>query len=291
MKETYLRSPIFYMGNKHKLLKQIVPLFPQEIRFFYDLFGGSGVVTMNVKADNKTYNEIDDNVIRLVKMVVENNPEDLDSYFKSKQNKYGLENFSIKRKDITNDKWFDDRKSKFKQLRDDYNNSLNKDIKDLYFLICYSINHLMRFNSSGGFNASSGNDSYNDKIYEQLKNMNNKFKDVKVFHSDYREVDVINDSTFVYVDPPYLNTTAVYNEKVNSWTIENDYELFEYLQKLNDKNIKWGLSNVFVNRGVENTHLKEWCEKNNWNIYHLNRNYNPFSQGNSNSDEVYVCNY
>ena len=41
----YLESPIFYMGNKYKLLKQLIPLFPSKCDTFLDLFGGSGVVS------------------------------------------------------------------------------------------------------------------------------------------------------------------------------------------------------------------------------------------------------
>ena len=52
-----------------------------------------------------------------------------------------------------------------------------------------------------------------------------------------------------------------------------------------------GLSNVYINRGKRNEHLIKWCLDNNWYVYHLNRNYNPFSRGNSNNDEVYICNY
>lgn len=37
----YLESPIFYMGNKYKLLKQLIPLFPDKCKTFLDLFGGS----------------------------------------------------------------------------------------------------------------------------------------------------------------------------------------------------------------------------------------------------------
>ena len=48
---------------------------------------------------------------------------------------------------------------------------------------------------------------------------------------------------------------------------------------------------MFINRGVKNNHLIEWCKQNNWNVYHLNRNYNPFSRGNSNNDEVFITNY
>lgn len=286
----YTRSPIFYMGNKHKLLKQIIPLFPKNIENFYDLFGGGGVVTINVEATNKYYNDIDDVTVGLVKMVGKNNVDELDKYFKCLQDKYNLEDHNVRRSDATDDSWFDKRKANFKRLRDDYNNSENKDIRDLYFLICYSINHLIRFNSKGEFNASSGNDCYSNTVCNQLKNMNDAFKNVKITQSNYSDIE-IKDNSFVYLDPPYQNTTAVYNEKVNSWTIDDDYKLFEYIEELNNKGIKWGLSNVFVNRDKKNEHLIEWCEKNNWNVHHLNRNYNPFSQGNSNNDEVFICNY
>lgn len=51
----YLESPIFYMGNKYKLLKQLIPLFPKECNTFLDLFGGSGVVSMNYKGKYKPF--------------------------------------------------------------------------------------------------------------------------------------------------------------------------------------------------------------------------------------------
>lgn len=38
----YKESPIFYMGNKYKLLKDIIPMFPKNANTFVDLFGGSG---------------------------------------------------------------------------------------------------------------------------------------------------------------------------------------------------------------------------------------------------------
>lgn len=90
-----------------------------------------------------------------------------------------------------------------------------------------------------------------------------------------------------------MNTEAVYNEKraFGGWTIESDYKMFKLLEEANKKGIKWGLSNVFENRGKKNQHLIDWCEKNGWQVYHLDRNYNPFSRGNSNNDEVFICNY
>jgi site-specific DNA-adenine methylase len=103
----------------------------------------------------------------------------------------------------------------------------------------------------------------------------------------------ITDSDFVYLDPPYSNTQAVYNEKraFGGWTVESDYRLFDIIDSLNKRNVRFGMSNVFVCRGKQNNHLIDWCTENKYIVHHFNRNYNPFSRGNSNNDEVYITNY
>ena len=60
-----IKSPIFYMGNKYKLLPQLLPLFPKNIDKFYDLFGGSGCVSLNVDAKTIIYNELNNNIYDL----------------------------------------------------------------------------------------------------------------------------------------------------------------------------------------------------------------------------------
>lgn len=71
MKIDIKKSPIFYMGNKYRLLKQILPLFPNDIDTFYDLFGGSSVVSMNVVSNKTIYNEINDITIGLLNIFKE----------------------------------------------------------------------------------------------------------------------------------------------------------------------------------------------------------------------------
>ena len=284
-----MRSPIFYMGNKHKLLPQLLEIFPKNIDTFYDLFGGSACVTINIEAKHKVYNDFNPNVVELVKLFKENEPSKLDCYFKEKIKEYNLPQKSEKNREA-----YKSRVDKYNKLRDDYNISENKQYKDLFLLSCYSINHLIRFNQNNEFNASNGSDSYNEKNYEQIVNFHDKIKDVEIHCEDYKNIAISGEgNVFVYVDPPYLNTEAVYNEKraYGGWNINNDYELFALLEELNSKGIKWGFSNVFANRGVANEHLIEWCDQNGWSVYHLTRNYNPFSRGNSNNDEVYICNY
>ena len=47
-----IKSPMNYTGGKYKLLKQILPLFPEMIEGkFIDLFCGGLDITINVKAN------------------------------------------------------------------------------------------------------------------------------------------------------------------------------------------------------------------------------------------------
>ena len=283
-KTKYIFSPIYYMGNKYKLLKYILPLFPDNIENFYDLFGGSGVVSINVSAKNKYYNEINENVYNLFKMFQDNKPEQLDEYISGKIKEFNIKHFDKNYKEHI------DEQQAYYDFRNYYNSQDVKDYRDLYILICYSMNHLMRFNSKNEFNASVG--STQRYVKEYIYNAYEPMKQVNISCKNYKEVP-IKENCFVYCDPPYFNTLAVYNEKIayGGWSIKDDLELFEYLEHLDKRNIKFGLSNVFKNRGKTNEHLIEWCDKNNWEVYHLGRNYNPFSKGNSNNDEVYITNY
>lgn len=282
-----LQSPIFYMGSKYKLLKYLIPLFP-TCETFVDLFGGSGVVCMNFKGTKKTiYNENNPNIVNLVNMFKNNSVKDLDEYFNEKIKKFNLvvrRGRDYKENSESGKGYYD--------FRDYYNDSKEKDCRDLYLLSCYSINHLMRFNKQNNFNASVGVNRY---IKQKIIDGHVLFQGIDVINGNAFDFDFdsLTHNDFVYLDPPYLNTNAVYNEKraFGGWDIDCDYELFNILEKLNTKQIKWGLSNVFQNRGKTNNHLIDWCVKNNWKVYHLKRNYNPFSRGNSNNDEVYICNY
>ena len=145
----YLESPIPYMGNKYKLLKQLVPLFPEKCNTFYDLFGGSGVVSMNYHGETGTiYNEFNYNIYMLAQLFKNTNPDELDVYFDNKISTYGLERCSIKAKDRVDRSGYERRKDSFNKFREDYNKSIVRDYRDLFLLSCYSINHLIRFNTN-----------------------------------------------------------------------------------------------------------------------------------------------
>ena len=284
------------MGNKYKLLKDIIPLFPKECDIFLDGFGGSGVVSMNYQGTEETiYNEFNENIISLIKMILNNSPEELDRYWNSLIDEFNLPKMSVSSSDRLEREEYKRRAVSFNKLRDHYNKSKERDYRELFLLIRYSINHLIRFNSNSEFNASNGCDAYNESILKDVTNMNKIFKKVTISCHDFFKLDLskLTTNSFVYCDCLYTNTSAVYNEKraFGGWSIEDDKKLFKVLENLNNRGIKWGLSNVFTNKGETNNDLIQWCNSNNWEVYHLKREYNVFNTKNkSNTDEVYITN-
>lgn len=62
-------SPIPYMGNKKRLIDSgLIGMFPKKIHTFVDLFSGSGIVSMNTRADMIIMNDIDVHLIELYEL-------------------------------------------------------------------------------------------------------------------------------------------------------------------------------------------------------------------------------
>lgn len=140
-----------------------------------------------------------------------------------------------------------------------------------------------------------GNDCFSDKNKEYILNGCNFFRssNVSIFNKDFRDLELENLSSndFVYLDPPYLNTTATYNEN-NGWTELDEYELYELCEKLDRANVKFGMSNIFENKNIKNEKLINWCKNNNWNVYTFDKfTYMACGKGNSNAKEVFITNY
>lgn len=300
MSREVIVSPIFYMGCKKKLIKKgLVELFPKDINTFVDLFGGSGIVSMNVKADKYMLNDSDNNLYKLYSYFKLNNAEKIVGDIKRLIINYKLEEKAGTKFSYDNRSKFYNKELAFKHkkaymnLRTDYNKS--KDMAMLYTLLIYCFCHQLRFNSKGEFNMPCGNGNFTvDNIKDIYKSQeffrndnlsltNKSFNDLKI--------DKLKVNDFVYLDPPYLNTTATYNEN-GGWTIDNEKELQRLCERLNDNNIKWAMSNAFENKGVENSQLVDWCVKNNWNIIYFDKHtYSALGKGNSKTIEVLITNY
>lgn len=282
------------MGNKKRLIqKGLIDLFPESIDTFYDLFGGSGVVSLNVSANNYVLNELDKHVYSLYKTLKEVSPEEIISHIEKMIDEYGLPKKSThSSKTSREEREF--YKAKYLKFRDNYNK--NKNPLDLFVLMNYCMSQTIRFNAEGDFNMPFGSDRFIKEKHTQRyidfhQKLNSKGFDItNKSYLDFNSAD-FNANDFIYLDPPYLNTTATYNEN-GKWNEEKQEELLNYCIELSNKNIKWAMSNVFENRDYKNDSLKKWCEHNDLNVYGFDGfSYSNFGKELSGAKEVLITNY
>lgn len=301
MKNNALRSPLFYVGDKYKLINEIKTHFPDKIRTFVETFVGGGSVFMNVDAEKFLLNDLDSNIIDIHKMLCgfANRTEDFYAAVNSVIEKYGLSRSF--REDIIPDdlkrqfvKTFYARfnKSAYEKLRDDYNKSADRNPFVLYMLLIYGFNRMVRFNGAGNFNIPVGNVDMNQNAINALDNY---FRLVNIKNPTWYNLDFedfINSITLspddlVYLDPPYLITFSEYNKY---WNEETEKRLLLLLNKLNDNNIRFAISNVTHYKGKVNQLFLEWSGR--YNTFPIKSNYISYHDNtNKIFNEVLVTNF
>ncbi|MDR2943155.1 MAG: DNA adenine methylase [Treponema sp.] len=209
-----IKSPLNYIGGKYKILPQILPHFPNNIRIFVDLFTGGANVGINVDAEEIILN---DNLIYLMeihKSLFEISENNILSYIDKIINKFNLS--------LTNTEGYN-------KLRNQYNKLKNP--LDLLILSFYSFNHQIRFNSNHNFNTPFGKNRsrYNDNIKKNLIAFINRLqqKNIVFMKENFDKINFseLTAKDFVYCDPPYLITVGTYNDGrrgFNGWNIEQE---------------------------------------------------------------------
>ncbi len=295
------RSPLFYVGDKYKLINEIKQYFPANISNFIEPFAGGGSVFMNVFAEKYFLNDIDKNVVSLHTFLIEQskNPKLFFQNIENKVNEYGF-SFSCKSNGIPQDLKDNYKKTYFakfnkdgfERLRTDYNQSQERDVLTLYLLLIYGFNRMLRFNSQGNFNLPVGNVDFNSNVVLALNHYFKLVSEKKIqwFNLDYK--DFINtleiaENDFIYFDPPYLITFSEYNKL---WNDDIEKEFVEFLTDLHSKGVKFAVSNVISYKDKENNIFKDWAKsyftipiKSNYISYHDNSI--------KNFQEVLVTNY
>ncbi len=293
-----IKSPIFYMGNKYELLDNLLTYFPKKetVNEFIDLFGGSGVVSINVPYENITYNELNHNITNLFKMLIETPPKEIINHIKYRMREFDLPQKSAKKNDNEYSKY----KRNYLNYRKFYNKQKEKNYLDLYTLTYFSFSNLIRFNSKNEFNMPFGKSSFTfgehdiniELFYNIMKNKNVDIQNKDAF--EILENIKENKKQFIYLDPPYTNTMAIYNESraFGGWNIEHDNKLFQELNRLNELGVRWAMSNVLENKGIKNTHIEEWANNNGYKIIDFEeKQYSALGKGNAKSREVLIVNY
>lgn len=300
------QSPLNYTGGKFKLLPQILPLFPQNIHTFVDLFCGGGDVGISIQCEQVLFNDINRNVIGILSAFRALPREEIIRYIRDTIQQFALSDVSVNGYEYYN---CDSarglgsyNREPFNALKEYFNNLQQRDYHYyllLYVLVIYSFNNQIRFNSQGHFNLPVGKRDFNAKMQQKLDLFIDRLHDIQCDFSsvDFRQIDInaldVND--FVYADPPYLITCATYNEQ-GGWNDDLENALYNYLDELNAHNIRFALSNVLTSKGKVNNILQEWLANNPQYIcHHLNYNYSNSNyhtlDRRTGSDEVLITNY
>lgn len=281
----YIKCPLNYTGGKYKLLPHLMNAFPKEIDTFVDLFAGGFNVGVNVEADKIICNDHITYLIDLYKELKKNSIEDTLSFIKLRIEEYNLSQTNAEG---------------YNALRDYYNEE--KNIMDLFVLTCFSFNHQIRFNNKHKFNTPFGKErsSFNKNIEANLVNFCEaiKTKNVIFENRDFLDIDMeeLSMKSLVYCDPPYLISTGSYNDGkrgFKDWTDKEEKQLLDLLDHLNEKGIKFALSNVLYHKGMSNELLIDWSKK--YKTIYLEKSYAncnyQFKDRDAKTVEVLIVNY
>ncbi|MDR1695232.1 MAG: Dam family site-specific DNA-(adenine-N6)-methyltransferase [Endomicrobium sp.] len=304
-----IKSPLNYTGNKSRLLSQLFSLFPQRIDKFVDMCCGGASVGLNANAKYVVCFDNNKKVVELLqtlrflseKRIVDKVEEFIKEFKLSDSFKNGYE---IYRKYIQGNNGLKEFNAEgYSKLRSFYNSKSLNTKRDnaicLFTLLVFCFNNDLRFNSEGKFNMPVGKTDFNESIRKKLTSFKHGVgkKDIDFVQNDFKilkDLDLHKDD-FVYVDPPYLITNAVYNESGSKWNEIKEIELLSVLSYLDDRGIRFALSNVLRKGDKENTILSSWIKKNRFNTHYINYHYRSSSYNKKDritpEEEVLITNY
>ncbi|MCI7477098.1 MAG: Dam family site-specific DNA-(adenine-N6)-methyltransferase [Selenomonadales bacterium] len=283
-KKEFLKAPFNYIGNKYRIISKIQPLFPKKIDIMVDLFCGGGDVIINTDAKIKYANDINFYVVDIMKEFQKRSDEILVDIDKT------ISTWNLSK---TNEE-------SYKIFRNYYNKT--KKPLDLYVLMCYSFNYQFRFNNDHEYNNPFGKNrsSFNANMRKNLVEFIKNIKDIRFTSKNFMDfnLDFLTCDDFVYADPPYTLTCGSYNDGkrgFKGWKISDDCQLFKLLIELNNRGVKFALSNVLEHKGNKNELLIDWVNENGYKVYDVDFNYDNCNYQTRNKNnitrEVLITNY
>jgi DNA adenine methylase len=215
------------LGNKKKIAKEIQKYFPPHKIYIEPFFGAGGMFFNKPKAKYNIVNDLDSDVFNLFKCVM-NRREELEKAFYMMPIHSDLLNYWKQNKETDPIK------------------------KALRFLFLTNFTFLgkqdtLMYYATGTVKATK------DKFKKKLNICYSKIYDISINNTDFKDflknisfkTDGRNEEeqTFIYCDPPYLDTTDNYS---NSFTKADSLELFETLKNTGCKFAISEFNNPFI---------------------------------------------
>ena len=237
MERRIYKSPLNFTGAKDKLMTVLLDHFPKDVDTFFDVFAGGLSVTVNCDYKNIVANDIIAPMIEFYKEF-QRNPVDEDFV-------NTVANIAISRTD----------QDEYNRVREEFNET--QDPYLFFALVSSCTNNMMRFNKKLKFNQSFGRRTINDNTIIKLRNYHRIINEKNITFTSQDYITFLLEENpdqydFVYLDPPYLITEAGYNAY---WSQDKEMIMYEMLNMLNARGVRFVMSNVREHNGVVNPHL------------------------------------
>ena len=138
----------------------------------------------------------------------------------------------------------------------------------------YAFQNLIRFNRKFEFNTPVGNAGYNENLKQRIIHFCPKSPNLIMRQGSFEKINFNNyeKGTVFYFDPPYLVTTAEYNDGkrgFEGWNSDLEAKLLSFLCQLDKSGYYFMLSNVMEHQGKVNNLLKEWINSHKYNVIEI----------------------
>ncbi len=283
-KQEMIASPLNYTGGKYKLLPQLLPHFPNDIDKAVDLLCGGCNVGINLPCSKVCFNDSNEKLVGLFKVL-----KSLDSKTVMQKLFSLIDQYKLSLVSENSYEYYGCESSKglgsynkegYLALRQSFNEAKECDelyYLKLYLLIVYAFNNQIRFNKKGDFNLPVGKRDFNLKMQRKLLAFMERLRagdySFTCQHFSDINLDEYTAKSFFYIDPPYLIACATYNEQ-GGWNEDIEKELYSFMEKLQDRGIRFAFSNLLESKGKSNACLQAWIEKNSWlRVIDLDYNY------------------
>jgi len=224
-----------WVGGKRQLMPTIVEQLPKNIRElkYIEPFVGGGALLFHLQPKNAVINDYNKELVNVYSVIMNNLPaliEDLKKHENNAEYFYNIRGL--------------DRTEEFIKLT-----NVERASRVIYLnKTCF--NGLYRVNNAGEFNAPFGRYKNPNIVNEPTLKAVSKYlntNSIQIRNGDYSNLlEDANEKSFVYLDPPYhpISENANFTGYIQGgWNISDQVRLREFCDQLNDKKVKFLLSN------------------------------------------------
>jgi DNA adenine methylase len=252
-----------WVGGKTQIINTIIDKIPREIENYHEVFIGGGSVLFavlslheqnKIKINGGIYAyDINGGLINVYKHV-QNNKDELLVYILKYINEYNnITGVIINRTPDTIEDAKTSKESYYYWIRNKFNNmdKTSVEYSALFMFINKTCFRGMYREGPHGYNIPYGHYKTTPTIItkQELDSISKLIKDVIFIQSDFTN-SIINakENDFVYLDPPYApeNNTSFVKYTRDVFNLETHNKLFSEIKKLNEKKIRFVLSNAKV---------------------------------------------